>query len=160
MQQPTLAGFINFVQNVMGISSDVLPTTSPLFGYCFETAMAIVNDALACVPSPPGAYTPYQQAVYNLGGDDLLNFAQDQPGAPVYRDGLPFFAYFRRLYRLNDFTPGVITNASDESTSGGLVTPEFMKNFTIANLQNLKTPYGRKYLSLAQSYGPTVWGLT
>ena len=34
-----------------------------------------------------------------------------------------------------------------------------MKDFTLANLQNLKTPYGRQYLAWAQAYGP-LWGLS
>jgi hypothetical protein len=35
-----------------------------------------------------------------------------------------------------------------------------MQRLTLAQLQNLKTPYGREYLALAQSYGPNVWGLS
>jgi hypothetical protein len=41
----------------------------------------------------------------------------------------------------------------------GLLNPEAMKTFTLANLQNLKTPWGREYLAIAQRAG-TTWGLT
>ena len=37
---------------------------------------------------------------------------------------------------------------------------ESMKGLTLANLQNLKTPWGRMYLSIAQLAGPTIWGLS
>jgi len=49
--------------------------------------------------------------------------------------------------------------SEDEATSQTLLTPEAMKGLTLADLQNLKTPWGRQYLAFAQSYG-TLWGIT
>jgi hypothetical protein len=54
---------------------------------------------------------------------------------------------------------GVIGSSADETTSESLVVPEAMKNLTLQNLQNLKTPYGRQYLYFAQAFG-TNWGLS
>ncbi len=41
-----------------------------------------------------------------------------------------------------------------------MVVQEAAKNFTLANLQNLKTPWGRTYLGFAQAYGPSIIGLS
>lgn len=71
-----------------------------------------------------------------------------------------FFANVRQKLKLNSFVPGVVGSTSDLSTSVGLDNPDFFKHLTLADLQLLKTPYGRQYLSLAQKYGPTIWGLT
>jgi hypothetical protein len=105
----------------------------------------------------------YALAVYNLGGDTLINYAQDvQPPVPYETPGnndeLPFFAYQRQKYKVSDFTPGVVQAASDEGTSTSLVVQKAAENFTLANLQNLKTPWGRAYLAIAQSVG-SLWGL-
>ena len=34
------------------------------------------------------------------------------------------------------------------------------KNFTIKDINNLKTFWGQQYLALAQSYGPSTWGIS
>ena len=73
--------------------------------------------------------------------------------------GLPFFAFTRKQWNLNGFVSGVISGSADETTSQQLVVQEAAKNFTLANLQQLKDPYGRQYLAFAQSYGPETWGM-
>jgi len=70
---PTLAGFILFIQQVMGVTSNYLPTTEPVIATAFNVAMSIVNPALACIDS-----SIYALAVYNLAADNLLNYAPDQ----------------------------------------------------------------------------------
>ena len=40
-----------------------------------------------------------------------------------------------------------------------MTVPKAFDELTIGNLQNLKTPWGRVYLGIAQSYG-TLWGLS
>ena len=156
---PTLAGFQDFIQNVMGINTTVLPTTNPVIAMAFAVALEIVNR-LICQVSP----LMYALAVYNLAGDNLLNYAQDQPGAPAVPGsgdpGLPFFAYTRKTLDLNGFISGVIQSSSDQGTGNSMVVQEAAKNFTLADLQNLKTPYGRQYLAIAQRYGPTIVGVT
>jgi hypothetical protein len=87
-----------------------------------------------------------------LATDNLINFAQDQAGQCYFVD-------LRASFKINSFVPGVITESHDESTGQSLLNPEFMKNMTMSNLQMLKTPYGRNYMGLAQSYG-TLWGST
>ena len=53
----------------------------------------------------------------------------------------------------------MITASNDETTGETLVVMDAAKGFTLSNLQNLKTPWGRTYLGFAQQFG-TLWGLT
>lgn len=155
---PTLAGFQNFIATVMGISSTVLPPSSPVIPMAFAVALEIVNVAIN--QASPLVYT---LAVYNLGGSNLLNYAQDQPGAPPVAGSdppLPFFAWTRKQWDLNGFVSGVVQSAGDQATSTSLIVQEAAKNFTLGDLQNLKDPYGRQYLAFAQRYGPTIVGVS
>ena len=152
--EPTLSGFLAFVRNTMAIPKTALPDSSPVIGMAYNVAKTIVNQALQVVGSADPAYpTIYALAVYNLAGDALVNYAHDVTGSD-------YFAKLRASLNLGGFVPGVISSSSDESTSQSLVTPEAMQNLTFANLQQLKTPWGRTYISFAQSYGPTVWGIS
>lgn len=156
----------------MGISTSVLPDSSMWLKFALANAMALCNPALCVITLPltdaagvsiSDGRTIYTEAVYNLGADNLINYAQDPPNAPPVAGSeppTPYFAYARRQWNINGFVSGVIQSASDESTSESMVVMEAAKNFTLGNLQNLKTPWGRTYLALAQSYGPNVWGLT
>ena len=71
-----------------------------------------------------------------------------------------FFLNARKAYKINAFVPGVVTSTNDLSTSVGLLNPDFMKNFTLQDLQLLKTPFGRAYLQVAMDYGPSLWGVS
>jgi len=169
---PTLAGFTVFIRDVMGISTTVLPDADPVIPMALGVALAIVNPQLAaisptyCGPPIPGVpqVNLYTLAVYNLGGDNIINFANDQPEAPIIPGsgdpGLPYFAWQREQLNLAGFVAGVIDASGDETTNQHMVVQEAAKMFTLSNLQNLKTIYGRRYLSIAQSYGPSTWGLS
>jgi len=147
MNPPTLAGFIAFIQNVMGISSIYLPTTSPVIQMALTIALDIVNVQLQT--ASPDIYT---LAVYNLAGDNLINFAPDQAGQTYFQD-------LRTSFHISDFVAGVVQSSGDEGTSTSLTVPEALSHLTLSDLQNLKTPYGRQYLAFAQRYGQ-LWGLT
>lgn len=147
----------------MGINTTILPDSSVWFTYAYNVAIALVNQALAnVVVDPTSGMTIYGLAVYNLAGSNLLNFAQDLPGAAIIPGSdpqQPFFAYTRAKWNMTSFVSGVVQSTSDEGTSMSLVVPEQLKELTLANLQNLKDPYGRVYLQFAQDYG-TLWGLS
>lgn len=168
MTVPTLAGFVEFVRNIMGINTTVLPDDSLTIPLAYQVAVAIVNPALRGVGIPAAgaaaASTVYALAVYNLAGDNLINYAQDLPGAALVEGsgdpGQPYFAWLRKQWNVFGFVSGVISSSSDDGTSNSMVVQEAAKNFTLSDLQNLKTPYGRTYLSLAQAYGPSTWGLS
>jgi hypothetical protein len=83
----------------------------------------------------------------------LINVAQDQPG-------FEFFKSLRKELNINGFVSGVVQSSSDEGTSVSLVVQEAAQHFTLANLQNMKTTWGRTYLGIAQSYGPATWGIS
>lgn len=145
--QPSLAGFITWARTAIGVTTAQLPDDSVWFVYAYNVAIEIVYTQINCV-SP----TIYTLAVYNLAGDNLINFAQDVPPST-------FFADARKNFLIYSFVAGVITSSADQSTSQSLGVPESLKNLTLGNLQNLKTPWGRAYLAFAQDMG-TLWGLS
>lgn len=150
---PTLAGFNTFVYDVALINPLYLPVGSPVIGYAYDVALSVVNTALVVVRSPPGEqWSPYARAVYNLGMSNIVNYAQDQPGRTYFTD-------LRRELGIAKFQAGVVSSTGDQSTSVALLNPEFMRTMTLANLQQIKDPWGRAYLQAAQDYG-TLWGLT
>lgn len=131
----------------MGVSTTVLPDGSEYLVWAYDIARDTVSHMIQRA-SP----TLYLVAVYSLAGDVLINIAQDVAGQT-------FFACLRRDWGINDFVSGVISASSDESTSESLLVPDAFKNLTLSDLQNLKTPYGRAYLAIAQKIG-TLWGLS
>jgi hypothetical protein len=145
-------------------STAITLATDPVPGWCFVDAINLVNEGLAFVPSlsSAGGWTIYTRAVYNLAADYLICWEQDSLSAPIVDIGPPplrYWAALRKQYGCLNFVPGVVSSTSDQGTSTSLEVPEEFKNFTIANLQNLKTPYGRAYLGIAQSWG-ALWGLS
>lgn len=160
--QPTLAGFQDFITNVMNISAGNLPPSSIWSAIAFANALAIVNPALRIVAIPDadaagvmlnsGGYTVYSWAVYNLAADNLINYTPDQQGRG-------YFKKLRKELNINGFVSGIVQASADETTSVSLVVQDAAKRFTLANIQNMKTIYGRQYLALAQSYGDATWGI-
>ena len=148
MTSPTLAGYQDFITQVMGIDSTNLPPSQPVIALSFQAALDTVNRAINV--ASPGMYTA---AVYNLAGDFLINWAPDVPGQKFFQD-------LRKRWKLDNWAAGVVASTTDASTSTALDVIEAAKNFTIGDLQNLRTPYGRTYLGIAQNYGPTIWGIS
>ena len=144
---PTFPGFLVFVRTTMGISPAVLPDADPSLSDAYDLAIETVNRAIQ-VAAP----NSYRSAVYNLGGDVLINAAPDV-------DGSTFFADLRAKWNVLDPTSGVVQSSNDVSTGQAFVVPEQASTFTLGDLQNLKTPYGRAYVAIAQKYG-SLWGLS
>ena len=139
--------YLTFLRGI-GITTAVLPDDSMWIGISYDVSIGTVNTLIAILCPPI-----YPLAVYNLGADRLLNFAQDQPN-------MSFFADFRANNGLMKFSPGLISSAGDQGTSDSFEVIAAAKNMTISDLQMMRTPYGRAYLGIAQSYGPTIWGLS
>lgn len=154
---PTLAGFLTFIREVMGISTANLPDSSYVIQFSFAVSMMIVNQDLQGVTSPyinANAYPSYYAlCVYNLGGDRIINYAPDPPGSTYFTD-------LRAKFNVYTFNAGVVSSTNDESTGGSFEVLDVFKNLTISQLQNLSTPWGREYLGLAQAAGPTIWGIS
>lgn len=155
MGPPTVAGFQAFLVTYVGITTAILPSNSLVVTSAFTIAMDIVNLQLQL--ASPDIYT---LAVYNLATSNIINYAQDQLNAPVYKNDQPFFAYLRHTWGIYNPTSGVVQSASDVSTSDSVVVPDFAKDLTFADLQLRKDPFGRQYLALAQKYGPAPWGIS
>lgn len=147
---PTQAGFISWVRSVMGVSSNELPDNSDSFTYAYEVALEVVNLTLQGM-SP----LIYRLAVYNLGGDNLINWTPNQP--PPATPG--YWSKLRDDFGCLKFQGGTVNSSSDESTSVGIATVEGLTELTLGQLQNLKTPYGRAYLNYASTWG-TNWGIS
>ena len=146
---PSLAGFTAWLYGggIPGLNTTVLLNTSAYIVYAYNVAADIVGSDMGLV-----SLTAWNLMTYNLAADNLITFTPDQTGQT-------FFATLRDTYNIGKFAPGVVASTSDEGTSTSLLNPDFMKNFTLSNLGNLKTPYGRIYLGYAQRMG-TIWGLT
>jgi hypothetical protein len=150
---PTLAGFVAFIANVMGITSAQLSPTDPAIALSYNLAINTVNCQLQVVPNhDPTQPTIYAWAVYNLAGDQLINYASDISPST-------FFETMRSNWKINSFVSGVLSSQSDGTTSSSTEVPESLKELSLSDLQNLKTPYGRVYLSIAQKAG-TMWGIS
>lgn len=141
------AGFLAFVRGVAGIDAAALPDASPAISAAYTYAIEVTNLFIAVLSTPI-----YDLAVYNLGTDYLLNWAPDNPPSTFFTDA-------REAMGLNSFVAGVVSSSADESTSEALLVPDAFKNFTLSDLQNLRTPYGRAYLAIAMKFG-TLWGIT
>lgn len=161
--QPTLAGFLTFLQTNLNPPAKALPAGSPWPGFALARSLALVNPALECDPIPStdaagvslnsGGWTIYSLACYYLSTDILINIAPDQPG-------FTFFADLRKSFNIGGYISGVVQASSDEGTSVSLVVQEAAQHFTLSDIQRLKTPYGAQYLMLAQSWGPTTFGMS
>ena len=149
---PNLNGYVLWIRNIMAVPSAVLPSNSPYVSLSYDMALEIVNRYIFWVA--PGIYTI---AVYNLGGDFLVNIAQDNSSLPPPDN--TYWADLREGLQINSFIPGLINATNDEDTSAALITPLGLQNITLADLQNLKTPWGRTYMGIAQSVG-SMWGIT
>ena len=159
---PSIGGFITFVQDVMNPPAPFDPTSSPYINYAYNYAIQSVNTGLQCVPGVPGAWSLYALAVYNLAADFLVQIVQDPPNAPNIQGTnppIPYWRWLRQQYGINSASLGVVQSTGDNGTSTGLLLPQQFASFTIANMMQTKTPYGRTYLSLAGSWG-TLWGMS
>lgn len=144
---PNVSDYTVFLRN-WGITTQYLPDNSSWIQTTFNIAMDVVTETLNAVA--PDIYT---LAVYNLAADRLLNFAPDQTNQN-------YFTQKRASYNLLTSVPGIVGGASDQGTSVPLLNPDQMKQFTLLDLQTLKTPFGRTYMGFAQMYGQSLWGLS
>lgn len=144
--EPNLADFTVFVY-AQGVPQADLPSDSQYLVWSFDTSVAKAICSPACL-----APIIYVLAVYNLGMHTLLKIAQDE-------EGQTFFADQRKAFNLLTFLGGPVQAAADQGTSDSLVVPDFFKTLTLADLDLLKTPWGREYLAYAQAFGPNVVGV-
>jgi hypothetical protein len=142
-----LTDFNYFIYSVMMVPETALPTDSPDIGIAFSVAQCTVDLFIQRV-SP----VYYNLAFYNFGGDWLIQNVQDQMCQT-------YFADLRKKWNINGFVAGVVGSTADLTTSTSLEVPDNLKDLSLFDLQMLKTPYGRTYMSIAQKFGD-LWGIT
>jgi len=168
-------GFLNFLQNVVGvpeadlppvndnlvvdssggqvIDSSGNPVTSNPVGYPAQVwALVIALQTVNVAICSASTYL-YNQAVYMLAADLLIQFGSDQANQS-------WFTQQRKTYKINAFAPGVVQSGGDGGSSASLTVPQQMQNFTMGDLQNMKTPWGRRYLAIASDFGQSLFGIT
>ncbi|ABP59719.1 hypothetical protein [Enterobacter sp. 638] len=139
----SLSGFIEFVRTDMGITTAQVPDNSPSLSMAYGGATEWVNQEIEMVMP-----NMYGIAVYNLGASFLVNYGTES-----------VFSDLRKTLGLNNFKAGVITGAGDNATSAQRLVPDFFKELSLADLQMLQDPWGRRYLMIAQQFG-SLWGLS
>jgi len=144
---PTLTGFIAWTRAVMGVPTTAIADSDPGYAYAFQIALDVVPQDFSA--ASPDIYT---LTVYNWGGSQLIQFQQDITGQT-------YFADLRAAFGVNNFVAGVVSSASDVSTSESLTIGKGLQNLDLMSLQRIKDPYGRQAVSFMQSLG-TLWGLT
>ncbi len=139
----SLSGFIEFVRSDMAVTAEQVPDSSPSLSLAYGGAVEWVNRDIEMVM--PNLYAV---AVYNLAASFLVNYGSES-----------VFSGFRESLKLNRLHVGVISSASDDSTSSQRLVPDFFKDLSLADLQMLQDPWGRRYLMIAQQFG-SLWGLS
>lgn len=155
-------GYFGFIRNYMGIPTGALPDDSFWIPATYNLSLDTVNIFLSTVPQVGDASYPsqYALAVYNYAADRLINFAQDDPTNPFIFPGsippTPYFQFLRDKFKIDAFVSGVVTYAADVTTSSSYQVPDWVRMMSMADMQTLKTPWGRVYMGIAQQYGPTI----
>lgn len=153
---PTFAGFQWFVSNSMNVPPANMPDPEWM-QYCYDMAMNLAYWGLQGVPSQPTSPSIYAMAVYNLGAHFLVEYTMDDP---TVSPPSTYWADLRKSLGIGSFSPGLLTSASDQGTSEGMqIPPSILNGITFGNLEMMKTPWGRAYLSIAGQWG-SIWGLT
>lgn len=147
---PNLTDFLTFLATSVQIPSAAIPAGSPWPGYALDQAIA-----LALNPPNPPSVVGYSLACYNGGTHILLSITPDTPPQ----------TYFTEQRGTDGFSlilpsTGLVQAAGDQGTSGSVSAPKWVEGLTIADLDMMKTPWGRAFLAWNQSYGPSVWGVS
>lgn len=144
---PNVTDLSTFLQTIVGIPTSALPANSPYIqwalSYSEEMTLLVLNVI---------GQDYYCFAVYLLAASFLLNWCPDQSGQT-------YFQALRQQWNLTGFVGGTVQATADQGTSESLLAPDFLKGLTLGQLQALKDPYGRQWLSMQQQFG-TLWGIS
>lgn len=144
----------NYTLNSLTTGTAAPPTTTTANSPWPEWVLlqAIERTIQVCtVPGPT-----YTLAVYNCAGHLLLLETPDIAGST-------FFAAARGKgdggYGLLLQVPGVISSSSDQGSSNSFAVPDGLAQLTLDDLQFMRTPWGRAYISFNMCFG-TIFGLS
>jgi hypothetical protein len=149
---PTQDGYTAFLEATLPLlpppaAAPVLPGPDVIQASLCE-AMDSVNGWICFASS-----TLYVEAVYNFAADRAVYLAQDAANQTYWQD-------IRKKYRIGDTAVGVVSAASNQATSMAQINADTIRQFTLSDIQSLKTPYGRRYLEIAMSFGPALTGVS
>lgn len=147
---PNLADFTAFLNRTLrplpNNGGVVLPSQDEQCT-AFQMALNEVSGFIQIVP------TQYVEAVYNLAAHRVVYLAKDTPPQTYFRD-------MRRDYRMGDLSVGVVSSASNHSSSVGQINPKNLQELTLNEISLMKTFWGLRYLEIAQSFGSEVFGVS
>lgn len=143
-----ITDFVWFIQNEMRVPAEAL-AANPVTQADVITAWAV---ACATVNTLINVHSPiyYNLAMYNFAADYLFQNCVDQECSTYWLDE-------RKKWRTSAFTAGVVAGTADLTTSATIEVPDNLKDLSLFDLQQLKTPYGRAYMAIAQKFGD-LWG--
>lgn len=144
---PNVTDLTTFLQTIAGIPTSALPANSPYIPWALSYAEEMTLLVLNAV-----GQDFYCFAVYCLATSFLINWCPDQMGGT-------YFQTLRQKWDIAGFVGGTIQSSADQATSESLLAPEFLQGLTLQNLQTLKDPFGRQWLSMSQEFGP-IWGIS
>lgn len=145
--QPNTTDLYTFVTTVAGVPTAALPSSSAYLAWSLSYAEEQTLLVLRAI-----GQDYYCFAVYLLATSFLINWCPDQPGQT-------FFVALRKTWNISGFVGGIISSTADQGTSESMDMPDFIKGLTLMNLNQLKDPFGRQYLSMTQEVG-NVWGIS
>lgn len=145
--KPNTTDLYTFLTTVAGIPTAALPSTSAYIAW----ALSYSEEQTLLVLRAIGQ-DYYCFAVYLLATSFLINWCPDQPGQT-------FFVELRKSWNISGFVGGIVSSTADQGTSESMDMPDFIKGLTLMNLQQLRDPFGRQYLSMTQEVG-NVWGIS
>lgn len=146
-KSPNTTDLYTFLTTIAVVPVAALPSTSPYLAWALSYAEEKTLLVLYAI-----GQDYYCFAVYCLATSFLLNWCPDQPGQT-------FFATARTDMKLTGFVGGTVQSTADQSTSESLLMPQFLAGLTLQQLQALKDPYGRMWLSSQQDLG-SIWGIS
>jgi|SRR6185312_870870 len=129
----------------------------------FQPGQQIMVQGLSPLAYDAGFAKPFVVNSVDVPTNALTYAVAANPGAATLLAGAAVsgvvFQTMRLRYQLNTFAPGLVATGADQGTSVGLDNPDWLKGLTIADLDYIKTPWGRHYQAIAMRVG-TIWGLS
>jgi hypothetical protein len=144
---PNVTDMTTFLRTIAGIPTSALPDGSAYIPWALSYAEEKTLLVLYLV-----GQDYYCFAVYCLATSFLINWCPDVVGGTFFQD-------LRKQWNITGFVGGTVQSSADQGTSESLLAPDFLSGLTLGQLQALKDPFGRQWLSAQQDNGP-IWGIS
>lgn len=121
------------------------------------TVVSVISGTIATQQTLTS--TGLQPNTLIIGGSSLswtVNPAQTfgSVGSPILiTSAFTYFSALRASWQINQFVPGVVASIGDEGTNTSFKNPAIMEGLKFSDLSYIKSPFGRKYLAIADRVG-------